>query len=76
MPTPEFGSVEFDKYFKYSTIDHWKRNTKYHNSFLIPKDKVLEAGLKNSIEKGLPQIAVNSAQGNFQNLLLKSIGAK
>ena len=54
----------------------WKRSDQYHNSFLIPKDDVLDAVVKNSTEKELPDIAVSKAQGKFLSLLAKSIGAK
>ena len=64
------------KSFKPTTAQDWKRSDKYHNSFLIPKDDVLDAAVKNSTEQGLPDIAVSEAQGKFLHLLAKSIGAK
>ncbi|KAK0498815.1 O-methyltransferase family 3 protein [Armillaria luteobubalina] len=54
----------------------WGRSDKYHNSYLIQKDDSLEANIKNSVAKGLPDIAVSAAQGQFLNLLAKTIGAK
>ncbi|KAF9556839.1 O-methyltransferase family 3 protein [Agrocybe pediades] len=57
-------------------IDVWKRSDEYHNSFLIPKDDVLDALVKNNKDQGLPDVAVSEAQGKFLNLLAKSIGAK
>ena len=58
-----------------STQD-WERSEKYHNSFLIPKDDVLDAVVRYNKEQGLPDIAVSLAQGKFLHLLAKSIGAK
>ncbi|KAK0205412.1 O-methyltransferase family 3 protein [Desarmillaria ectypa] len=54
----------------------WDRSDKYHNSYLLQKDDSLEANIKNSIAKGLPDIAVSAAQGQFLNLLAKTVGAK
>jgi predicted O-methyltransferase YrrM len=59
-----------------TSIQDWERSDKYHNSFLIPKDDVLDAAVRNSTEQGLPEIAVSSAQGKFLHLIAKSIGAK
>ena len=56
--------------------EDWKRSDKYHNSFLIPKDDVLDAVVRNNVEQGLPDISVSKAQGKFLHLLAKSIGAK
>ena len=65
------------KSLKQTTAQDWERSDKYHNSFLIPKDDVLDATVRNSIEQGLPDIiAVSKAQGKFLHLLAKSIGAK
>jgi predicted O-methyltransferase YrrM len=61
---------------KQKASQDWARSDKYHNSFLIPKDDVLDAAVKNSAEKGLPEIAVSTAQGKFLHLVAKSIGAK
>ena len=61
---------------KPTTAKDWERSDKYHNSFLIPKDDVLDAAVRNSTEQGLPDIAVSQAQGKFLHLLAKSIGAK
>ncbi|KJA23870.1 hypothetical protein HYPSUDRAFT_184566 [Hypholoma sublateritium FD-334 SS-4] len=59
-----------------SSIDDWKRSDDYHNSFLIPKDDVLNAVVENNKEQGLPDIAVSTAQGKLLNLLVRSTGAK
>ena len=67
----------FQKSIKPTTQQDWERSDKYHNSFLIPKDDVLDAAVKNSADQGLPiDIAVSTAQGKFLHLLAKSIGAK
>ena len=58
-----------------STQD-WDRSDKYFNSFLIPKDDVLDTVVRNNVEQGLPDIAVSRAQGKFLHLVAKSIGAK
>ena len=58
------------------TSQVWENSDKYHNSFLIPKDDVLDAVARNNVEQGLPDIAVSMAQGKFLHLLAKSIGAK
>ena len=54
----------------------WLRSDKYHNSFLIPKDDILDAAVKNNVDQGLPDIAVAKAQGKLLYLLAKSLGAK
>ena len=59
-----------------SSTEVWERSDQYHNSFLIPKDDVLDAVVRKNIEQGLPNIAVSKAQGKFLQLLAKSIGAK
>lgn len=59
-----------------SSKQDWARSDKYHNSFLLPKDEVLDKVLENSSKNGLPEIAVSAAQGKFLNLLALSIGAK
>ncbi|KAL5490484.1 hypothetical protein ACEPAI_5317 [Sanghuangporus weigelae] len=56
--------------------DDWAKSDAYHNEFLIPKDDALEHALKNSVENGLPEIQVSTAQGKFLNLSARSIGAK
>ena len=66
----------FKKSLKPTTALDWERSDKYHNSFLIPKDDVLDAAVRNSTEQGLPEIAVSAAQGKFLHLLAKSISAK
>ena len=60
----------------FTDSEDWKRSDKYHNSFLIPKDDVLDAVVRNNVEQGLPDISVSKAQGKFLHLLAKSIGAK
>ena len=59
-----------------ASTEDWARSDKYHNSFLIPKDDVLDAVVRNNEEQGLPNIAVSKAQGKFLHLLAKSIVAK
>ena len=54
----------------------WQRSDVYHNSFLIPRDDALEHALKHSVDSGLPEIAVSTAQGKFLNLHARAIGAK
>jgi predicted O-methyltransferase YrrM len=66
----------FQSSLKLTSNQDWERSDKYHNSFLIPKDDVLDAAVKNSTEQGLPDIAVSKAQGKFLHLLAKTIGAK
>ena len=66
----------FKKSLKPTTALDWERSDKYHYSFLIPKDDVLDATVRNSTEQGLPEIAVSAAQGKFLHLLAKSISAK
>lgn len=56
--------------------DDWARSDRYHNSFLLSEDEVLDKVLENSSKNGLPEIAVSAAQGKFLNLLALSIGAK
>ncbi|KAF8902556.1 O-methyltransferase family 3 protein [Gymnopilus junonius] len=64
------------QHHKPTDIEDWKRSDEYHNSFLIPKDDVLEAVVKNNKDQGLPDIAVSTTQGKFLSLLVKSLGAK
>ncbi|PPQ90842.1 hypothetical protein CVT25_007377 [Psilocybe cyanescens] len=59
-----------------TSLEDWTRSDEYHNSFLIPKDDVLDAVQKNNHDQGLPNIAVSTAQGKFLNLLAKTAGAK
>ena len=59
-----------------ASTQNWERSDKYHNSFLIPKDDILDAVVRNNKEQGLPDISVSKAQGKFLYLLAKSIGAK
>ncbi|KAF7311841.1 O-methyltransferase family 3 protein [Mycena indigotica] len=56
--------------------EDWTRSDAYHNSFLHEPDAVLDWIVKNSKEKGLPDIAVSAAQGKLLNLLARSINAK
>ncbi|KAK7444499.1 hypothetical protein VKT23_015179 [Stygiomarasmius scandens] len=64
---------------QYSLTD-WNRSDTYHNSFLIPpgneQTDLLEKASKNSLDNGLPNIAVSKAQGKFLNLLVKTLGVK
>ncbi len=64
------------QHFAATSIVEWKRSDTYHNSFLIPKDEVLEGILKNNANNRLPDIAVSMAQGKFLNLLVRTLGAK
>ena len=66
----------FQSSLKLTPAQDWERSDKYHNSFLIPKDDVLDAAVRNCREQGLPDLAVSKAQGKFLHLLAKSIGAK
>lgn len=59
-----------------TSIAEWTRSDKYHNSFLIDPDDVLDKVLERSQTGDLPDIAVSEAQGKFLNLLAKSIGAR
>ncbi|KAF8805612.1 O-methyltransferase family 3 protein [Phlegmacium glaucopus] len=59
-----------------SSIEDWGRSDEYHNSFLMPKDEVLDGVLKYNAEQGLPDIAAAKAQAKLLNLLAKSICAK
>jgi predicted O-methyltransferase YrrM len=54
----------------------WTRSELYHNSFLIPKDEVLDKIVENSKANGLRNVAVSTAQGKFLHLIALSIGAK
>lgn len=54
----------------------WTRTDAYHESFLLPKDEVLEKIKENSKANGLRDIAVSPAQGKFLYLLARSIDAK
>lgn len=58
------------------TAQDWERSDEYFNSFLIPKDDVLDATVRNNKEQGLPDVSVPKAQGKLLHLLAKSIGAK
>lgn len=59
-----------------TSIVEWKRSDEYHNSFLIPKDEVIEGIVRKNSENNLPDIAVSMAQGKFLNLLVRTLGAK
>lgn len=55
----------------------WIQSDQYHNSFLIPKDEILEKTVANGAAENIDiEIAVSPAQGKFQYLLAKSIRAK
>ncbi|KIY46134.1 S-adenosyl-L-methionine-dependent methyltransferase [Fistulina hepatica ATCC 64428] len=58
------------------TVDDWEQADKYFESFLIPKDEVLELVTKNAEENGLPDIAVGPAEGRLFNLIARTMGAK
>ncbi|KAF7317335.1 O-methyltransferase family 3 protein [Mycena chlorophos] len=61
---------------KQTSVEDWARSDAYHNSFLHEPDATLAWVLKNSTEKGLPEIAVSAAQGKLLHLLVRSVGAK
>ena len=65
-----------DNVRKSISAQDWERSDEYHNSFLIPQDDVFDAAVRNNKEKGLPEIAVSTAQGKFLHLLARSISAK
>jgi predicted O-methyltransferase YrrM len=69
-------TTDLELRFAPTTMQDWERSDTYHNSFLISKDDVLEAALKNNFDNGLPDISVTAAQGKFLKLLALSIGAK
>ncbi|KAF8890337.1 O-methyltransferase-domain-containing protein [Mucidula mucida] len=54
----------------------WDRTDTWFNSFLVPADPVLDAGVANATKNGLLDIAVSASQGKFLYLLAKSLGAK
>ncbi|EJC97698.1 O-methyltransferase family 3 protein [Fomitiporia mediterranea MF3/22] len=58
------------------TTEDFAKSDDYFNSYLNPKDPVLEAGVQNSRANGLPDIAVSSAQGKLLKLIAQSISAK
>lgn len=62
--------------FTATSAEDWARSDLYQNSFLIPKDDILEAVKQTSKNNGLPDIAVSESQGKFLNLLARSLGAK
>ncbi|RDB17094.1 tRNA threonylcarbamoyladenosine dehydratase [Hypsizygus marmoreus] len=68
--------IKMQQDFIVTRLEDWARSDKYHNSFLIEKDSVLDAALANSNANGLPEIAVSTAQGKFLKLLASSIAAK
>ncbi|KAF7289866.1 hypothetical protein MIND_01361000 [Mycena indigotica] len=55
----------------------WAQSDRYHNSFLLKPDPILDAVQEHTKARGVDyEIAVSPAQGKFMNLLLLSIGAK
>ncbi len=54
----------------------WDRTDTWFNSFLVPADPVLDAGVANATKNDLLDIAVSASQGKFLYLLAKSLGAK
>ncbi|KAJ3733371.1 O-methyltransferase family 3 protein [Lentinula guzmanii] len=68
--------MDFSKFNAATSVVDWAKSDAYHNSFLIPNDEVLNFVVKNSVDQGLPGIAVSPAQGKFLNLVAQSIGAK
>ena len=63
-------------YIPISTLDDWRRCEDYQDSFLVEKDDILDAVVKNSVEHGLRNISVPPSQGKFLNLLVKTLGVK
>ncbi|KAJ4481998.1 O-methyltransferase family 3 protein [Lentinula aciculospora] len=68
--------MAYSKFNATSSVVDWARSDAYHNSFLIPTDKVLDFAVKNTLDQGLPDIAVSPAQGKLLNLVAQSVGAK
>lgn len=54
----------------------WTESDLYHNSFLIPKDEILDKIVENSNANGLRNVAVSAAQGKLLELIARSICAK
>ncbi|KAJ3716511.1 O-methyltransferase family 3 protein [Lentinula raphanica] len=69
-------TIQGKQIHKATDTQDWARSDRYHNSFLIPEDPVLDAALKNSATNGLPEIAVSTAQGKYLYLQARSIQAK
>ncbi|KAJ3771209.1 O-methyltransferase family 3 protein [Lentinula raphanica] len=69
-------TIQGKQLHKATDTQDWARSDRYHNSFLIPEDPVLDAALKNSATNGLPEIAVSTAQGKYLYLQARSIQAK
>ncbi|KAI0341707.1 O-methyltransferase [Trametopsis cervina] len=61
---------------KGADYDNWVRSDKYHNSFLLKPDEVLDHAQQTSRDNGLPDIAVSAAQGKYLSLVARSIQAK
>lgn len=59
-----------------TNVTDWGKSDKYHNSFLIPDDPILDNARQNSAANGLPDIAVSAAQGKFLSLHARAIGAR
>lgn len=64
------------RYVDHNARVEWIRSDKYHNSFLVPSDPVLDKVIANSLANELPDISVSEAQGKFLNLVAQSIRAK
>lgn len=57
--------------------DLWARADRYHCSFLLKPDPVLDAVMENTKSKEVEsEQAVSPAQGKFMHLLMLSMGAK
>ena len=57
------------------TQDQWNAVDQYINESLVPSDAVLDAALTESLDAGLPSIAVAPNQGKMLHLLALAIGA-
>jgi predicted O-methyltransferase YrrM len=58
-------------------LQAWAKNDKYHRSFLVKPDEILDQVVKNTVEGGLDaEIAVGPAEGKFLHLIARSISAK
>ncbi|KAI5836268.1 O-methyltransferase [Schizophyllum commune Tattone D] len=69
MPTPSYGPP--------ATADVWAASSAFHTRFLVGEpDETLTFALTNSVNNGLPEIAVSPSQGKLLNLFVRTLGAK
>ncbi|KAL1692580.1 O-methyltransferase-domain-containing protein [Schizophyllum commune] len=69
MPTPSYGPP--------ATADVWAASSAFHTRFLVGEpDEALTFALTNSVNNGLPEIAVSPSQGKLLNLFVRTLGAK